>query len=110
MLADWNWESAWGWDFPVIAMAAARLDEPGLALDALMMDAAKNRYLANGHNPQMGNFLPVYLPGNGGLLAAVSLMVAGWDGADRSTPGFPDDGTWVVEHEGFVAWPSVGAR
>lgn len=53
----------------------------------------------------MGNFLPIYLPGNGGLLAAVALMAAGWDSAQRSAPGFPDDGTWNLEHEGFSPWP-----
>ena len=49
--------------------------------------------------------LPVYLPGNGGLLAAVSLMAGGWDGADGPAPGFPDDGTWDVQCEGFSPWP-----
>ena len=105
VLAEWNWDSAWGWDFPVLAMTATRLDEPQLAIDALLMDAPKNHYLANGHNAQMGNFLPIYLPGNGGLLAAVSLMIAGWDTATRTTPGFPDDGTWTIRHEGFQPWP-----
>ena len=47
------------------------------AVDALLMDEPKNEYLRNGHNPQRGSRLPVYLPGNGGLLAAVSLMVGG---------------------------------
>ncbi|MET0726811.1 MAG: hypothetical protein ABWZ76_00770 [Acidimicrobiales bacterium] len=105
VLASWDWDSAWGWDFPVLAMTAARLGDPGGAVDALLMAKAKNTYLVNGHNPQMGNFLPIYLPGNGGLLAAISLMVAGWEGATRPAPGFPDDGTWAIEHEGFRPWP-----
>ena len=47
-----------------------------------------------------------YLPGNGGLLYAVAMMAAGWDGApDRSSPGFPDDGSWVVNWEGLKKAP-----
>jgi hypothetical protein len=39
--------------------------------------------------------LPLYLPGNGGLLSAVAMMTAGWDGCpDRPAPGFPDNGKW----------------
>ena len=105
VLADWDWDSVWSWDFPVVAMTAARLGDAGTAVDALLMDRSKNTFLANGHNPQRGNRLPLYLPGNGGLLAAVSLMVGGWDGADRPAPGLPDDGTWEVEFEGFHPWP-----
>jgi hypothetical protein len=105
VLQDWEWESAWGWDFPVLAMAAARLGDPAVAVEALLSRQGKNTYLVNGHNPQMGNFLPVYLPGNGGLLAAISLMVGGWSGAGRPAPGFPDDGTWEIDHEGFAPWP-----
>ncbi|MGW0578429.1 hypothetical protein ACWD25_21225 [Streptomyces sp. NPDC002920] len=46
-------------------------------------------------------------PANGGLLAAVSLMAAGWDSTDAGTdcPGFPRDGGWQVRHEGFTVWP-----
>jgi hypothetical protein len=100
---DWDWQSTWGWDYPAMAMAATRVGDPDLAIDCLLMDAPKNTYLANGHNPQMGNMLPIYLPGNGGLLAAVSLMTAGWDTSGQ-TPGFPTAG-WTVRHEGFVPWP-----
>lgn len=105
VLGNWVWDSAWGWDFPVLAMTAARLGEPSIAIDALLMDMPKNVYLRNGHNAQRGIRLPLYLPGNGGLLAAISLMAGGWDGADGRAPGFPKDGTWDVQHEGFMPWP-----
>jgi hypothetical protein len=102
VLSDWELDSTWGWDFPAVAMTAARLGEPGIAVDALLMPVAKNRHLPNGHNFQTGS-LPLYLPGNGGLLAAVALMAGGWDGADdRPAPGFPQDGSWTVRHEGIV--------
>jgi len=38
--------------------------------------------------------------GNGGLLYAVVMMAAGWDGALNSLAlGFPNDGSWVVRWE-----------
>jgi len=74
VMKDWRWADTWGWDFAMVAMTAARLNEPGMAMDALTMDAPKNRYLPNGHNYQRPN-LPLYLAGNGGLLLATALMV-----------------------------------
>ncbi|WNB87153.1 hypothetical protein [Cellulomonas sp. ATA003] len=105
VLDDWDWPSTWGWDYPALAMTAARLGDPALAVDLLLRDETKNLHLPNGHNRQTDH-LPVYLPGNGGLLAALALMAGGWDDdGGRSAPGFPDDGTWVVRHEGFVPAP-----
>jgi hypothetical protein len=96
---DWKWDETWGWDYPMVAMTAARLGERQLAVDSLLMPTAKNRYLANGHNWQRRN-LPCYLPGNGGLLYATAMMAAGWEGGPKSqTPGFPNDGTWTVRWE-----------
>jgi hypothetical protein len=84
-------------------MTAARLEDPETAVDALLLDAAKNLVLPNGHNRQTES-LPLYLPGNGGLLAAVALMAAGWDGGpDRDAPGFPPH--WTVNWEGLVRAP-----
>ena len=45
------------------------------------------------------------LPGNGGLLTALALMCAGWDGCTVRNPGFPDDGTWDVRWEGLLPMP-----
>jgi hypothetical protein len=62
-------------------------------------------YGLNGHNHQRPG-LTIYLPGNGGLLYAVALIAAGWDGAPaRHAPGFPDDGQWNVRWEGLRAAP-----
>jgi hypothetical protein len=105
VLQSWDWQSAWGWDYPLIAMAAARAGRPELAIQALLLDAPKNRYLNNGHNYQ-DERLPVYLPGNGGLLAAVAMMAAGWDGSPPvEAPGFPKDGNWTVQYEGLHPLP-----
>ena len=36
--------------------------------------------------------LTIYLPGNGGLLAAIAMMCAGYDGCKTVNPGFPKTG------------------
>jgi hypothetical protein len=41
-----------------------------------------------------------YFPSNGGLLMAVALMAAGWDGASGQAPGFPKQ-RWKVRAEGL---------
>jgi len=100
----WQWDRSWGWDFPMAAMAAARSGQPELALDFLLFDAPKNRYLPNGHNYQRSD-LPAYLPANGGLLATAAMMCAGWTGGpNESTPGFPKNGKWSVRHENLRQW------
>ena len=77
----------------------------GISIEALLMDTPKNSYLNNGHNYQTDR-LPLYLPGNGGLLTAVAMMAAGWDGApQKHAPGFPQDGSWIVEFEGLESLP-----
>jgi len=97
----WDWPSTWGWDYPMAAMTAARLGETKTAIDVLLIDTPKNRYSTNGHNYQRPN-LPLYLPGNGGLLYAIALMANGWKGAPKThAPGFPKDGSWTVRAEGF---------
>ena len=109
VLASWDWGSTWGWDYPVMAMTAARLGRAEEAVDLLLTDTGKNTVLPNGHNRQTGS-LPLYLPGNGGLLTAVALMAGGWEdtgtqapAASRTCPGFPDH--WEVRAEGFAVSP-----
>ncbi|MGD0767819.1 MAG: glycoside hydrolase family 65 [Tepidisphaeraceae bacterium] len=89
----WQWDRCWGWDFPMAAMTAAKLNEPELAVRALMIESVKNRYLPNGHVYQRPN-LPAYLPANGGLLAAVAMMAR--------SGAFPADGKWAVKSEGLL--------
>jgi hypothetical protein len=95
VMAEWQWADTWGWDFPMVAMTAARLGEARTAVKALFIESPKNRWLSNGHNWQRET-LPVYLPGNGGLLAAVAMMAAKWDGF--AAPG------WKVGWEGLRAY------
>jgi hypothetical protein len=90
IMKKWNWQSTWGWDFPMLAMSAAAIGRSEQAIDLLMMDAPKNRYLPNGHNYQDAR-LAIYLPGNGGLLTAVAKMC--------TQDQFPDNGKWKVRWE-----------
>ena len=99
---DWSWDKTWGWDFPMTAMTATRLGLPDRAVDALLMNVRTNTYLPSGHNYQEAR-LPIYLPGNGGLLAAVALMCAGYDGCREPNPGIPK--TWKVRWEGLQKMP-----
>jgi hypothetical protein len=101
----WNWPDTWGWDYPLLAMTAARLGEPERAIDALLLDTPKNHYGLNGHVYQRPG-LTIYLPANGGLLYATALMAAGWDGAPKkNAPGFPDNGQWNVRWENLSVAP-----
>ena len=101
---NWNWNHTWGWDYPMVAMNATRLGVPENAVSALLMDKRTNTYLPNGHNYQ-DQRLRCYLPGNGGLLTAIAMMCAGWDGCQEKNPGFPKDGKWDVRWEGLQPLP-----
>lgn len=120
VVQHWDWETKiWGWDYPMIAMTAARLGRPALAVEILLRDGPNNIYLANGHCPQRSDTkldpnappgrprreIAVYLPANGSFLAAAALMLAGWDGAVGEQPGMPRDGTWQVRVEGLKRMP-----
>jgi len=99
---DWKC-MGWGWDFPWMAMAAARNGEPMLAIEALLHPSPQNNYDRRG--VCTGGPCP-YLPGNGGVLYAVAMMAAGWDGGPTNhAPGFPADGSWVVKWEGLKQAP-----
>lgn len=104
IIENWNWGKTWGWDHPMTAMNATRLGEPEKAINAILMEKRTNTYLINGHNYQ-DTRLRCYLPGNGGLLTAIALMCAGWDGCEVENPGFPKDGTWNVRWEGLKPMP-----
>lgn len=96
----WKLHDTWGWDFPMLAMCAARLGRTELAIDYLLNYPA---FAFDEHGLVGGGRAPFpYFPGNGGLLTAVALMAGGWDGCpDRKAPGFPHDDSWQVRSEGF---------
>lgn len=121
---DWDLRQTWGWDYPMMAMTAARLQAPEEAVDWLFFNAKYNQYGSSGMTPRVhldahaAAFVPAatgagthagvgpdvpgyqraaeaYFPSNGGLPLAVALMAGGWDGSRGSAPGFPDTG-WKV--------------
>ena len=117
VLSEWDWEAKiWGWDYPMIAMTAARLHRPEDAVEVLLRDGPNNRYAPNGHCPQGSDRvrqaaapgpteIAVYLPANGSFLSAAALMIAGWQGNDIAQPGIPKDGTWTVRAENLPPLP-----
>jgi len=105
-LANWDWTARTaGRDYPMVAMTAARLGAPKLALEILFKDDPNNTYRPSGHNPQAGG-APANLSANGALLAAIAMMAGGWDDSPSGTaPGFPRDGSWTVRVEGLSRLP-----
>jgi hypothetical protein len=100
--ATWDFNHTWGWDFPMLAMCAARLGEPEKAVDFLMTNSPGFQFDARGL--ATGGPFP-YFPSNGGLLYAVAMMAAGWQGSQGSAPGFPGDGMWKVRSENLSSAP-----
>jgi hypothetical protein len=131
---NWDVRQTWGWDFPMMAMTAARLGEPEKAVDWLFADLKNNQWGVTGMTPRVhldehaDELVPVsagaggvtmtvnpdgagyrraaetYFPSNGSLLMAVGLMAGGWDGATGHAPGFPKEG-WTVRVEGLTPAP-----
>lgn len=94
----WNVSNCWGWDFPMLAMSAARNGDPERAVDWLLDPLFQFDDVGM---PVGGVRVPTpYFPGSGGLLYAVAMMAAGWDGSepDSLAPGFPREG-WNVTVE-----------
>jgi hypothetical protein len=107
-METWQFGRTWGWDFPMMAMCAARLGEPE---DAVALLLHGNYQFTRCGLSTSGPF--PYFPSNGGLLYAVAMMAAGWDPAPagldrepkRDAPGFPADGSWSVRWEGLKKAP-----
>ncbi len=117
VLTQWDWATKiFGWDYPMVAMTAARLGRPADAVEILLRDGPNNRYFPNGHCPvgsdraqdsqlEGRREIAVYLPANGAFLAAAALMIGGWEGCTEEFPGIPKDGTWKVRVEGLTRLP-----
>ena len=82
----------------MLAMSAARLRDPERAIDWLLHPLFQFDDVGM---PIGGVRVPTpYFPGSGGLLYAVAMMAAGWDGSEGMAPGFPKQG-WNVTVEGM---------
>lgn len=91
----WNFTRSYGWDFPLLALTAARMGDAEKAIEWLLhSDFAFDEV----GMPVGGVRVPTpYFPAAGGLLLAVGMMVGGWDGREGMV--FPE--AWGVEVEGF---------
>ena len=121
---DWDLRQTWGWDYPMVAMTATRLDEPEKAVDCCS-DAKNNKFGRSGMTPR------VHLDAERRRAAArhraqrltgrairarpkpISPPTArcwrpwGDDGGRRHrvhelNPGFPPNGQWIVRSEGVL--------
>lgn len=102
VISTWNFNRTWGWDFPMMAMAAARIGKPETAVDMLLHNSPGFQF--DEHGLATGGPFP-YFPSNGGLLTAVAMMAAGWDSSSGDAPGFPKNDNWVVNYENFNRLP-----
>ncbi|RDL36534.1 Uncharacterized protein BP5553_05886 [Venustampulla echinocandica] len=92
----WDFANLFGWDFPMLAMNAARLGRSDTAIEYLL---DPNFAFDDVGMPIGGPRVPTpYFPGSGGLLLAVAMMAGGWDGNEG--PKFPKG--WDVRAEGFL--------
>jgi hypothetical protein len=124
VLSNWDLRQTWGWDWPMLAMTATRLDEPQMAVDFLLTDAKNFQFGISGMTPRVhleADAAPhaagsadgpgyrraaeTYFPSNGALLLAVGLMVAGGQSVHELNPGFPPNGQWIVHSEGITPLP-----
>ncbi|KAJ3731470.1 Six-hairpin glycosidase-like protein [Lentinula guzmanii] len=96
--ATWNFSNCWGWDFPMLAMSAARNNETENAVEWLLHPLFQFDDVGM---PIGGVRVPTpYFPGSGALLYATAMMAQGWDGSEGKAPGFPRSG-WNVQAEGL---------
>lgn len=86
----------------MLAMAAARTNNPELAIDVLLHSSPNFQF--DEHGLATGGPFP-YFPSNGALLTAVAMMAAGWDESTGDAPGFPKNGMWEVKYENFNIMP-----
>lgn len=91
----WNFTESFGWDFPMLAMAAARLGDHDRAVDFLLHPAFQFDDVGM---PVGGLRVPTpYFPGSASLLMAVALISGGW----KDNPGVKFPKEWKVQAEGF---------
>ncbi|HEY2828180.1 MAG TPA: hypothetical protein VGJ04_11330, partial [Pirellulales bacterium] len=101
--ARWQPQEDQTWGTAMVAMCAARLNEPDLAVDLLVGGDGEKAFRRSGYAVRRPQQTPMYMPANGGWLAAVAMMAAGWDGNTEWAPGFPKN--WKVRYEGLQPIP-----
>jgi hypothetical protein len=116
VMEHWDLRQTWGWDWPMLAMTAARLGQGERAVELLLGEARNFQFGVSGMTPRLHvandsaphaagaedtpgyrRVAETYFPSNGALLLAVALMV--------EHDAFPKDGKWDLRSEGFSALP-----
>lgn len=99
ILKVWKWETTWGWDYALLSMCAAKLEDGGLAVDILLKNTPKNMYMKNGQVYQYPG-LACYIDTNASFLLALGFLAAGCD----SSPGSKFPKNWNVKIEGIFKY------
>lgn len=92
----WPVADLYSWDFPLLAMNAARLGDPDSAVEYLLHE--RFGFTGTGLPASGKSGVPSpYFPAAGGLLYAVAMMCAGWrdsPGGPAGERGVPARGAW----------------
>ncbi|KRA67273.1 hypothetical protein ASD89_03475 [Caulobacter sp. Root656] len=97
---DWDLRQTWGWDYPMVAMTAARLGEPDKAVDWLFFDAKNNQFGLSGMTPRvhLDAHAQAFVPTSAGAGAPAGAPV-GQDGPGYSRAAetyFPSNGSLLA--------------
>jgi hypothetical protein len=100
MKRDWDLRQTWGWDYPMMAMTAARLNAPEEAIDWLFFDAKNNKFGTSGMTPRvhLGAHAAAFVPTATGAGAGAQLD-AGPDGPGYQRAAetyFPSNGALLL--------------
>ncbi|MEK7201654.1 MAG: glycoside hydrolase family 95-like protein, partial [Patescibacteria group bacterium] len=98
VLAHWNWDEVWGWDFGFAAAVGAWLGRAEDAVNCLLKAESKMSPLVT----FSGGGVESYLPGNGGIVLALNeMLLRSLDGTIRLFSGIPL--TWNVKIDSLRA-------
>ena len=102
----YDYSMAYPSDICMYAMTAARLGNPHLAVDLLLLDNPSNQYNNITGQSQStigaGTHWPAFTDSNAQSLLAIAFLVGGWDGdGGVHAPGLPRGPEWKVRLEGF---------
>ncbi|KAF9529462.1 Six-hairpin glycosidase-like protein [Crepidotus variabilis] len=97
--STWNFTASYGWDFPFLAMNAARMGNPQQAVKWLL---DPNFAFDDIGMPIGGSRVPTpYFPASAGLLWAVGMMAGGWASEPKSKLEDRWPNGWEVRVEDF---------
>ncbi|KAL4971958.1 Six-hairpin glycosidase-like protein [Aspergillus desertorum] len=98
----WKDEDIRGWGRVVLSINSARIGDRERAVRHLTSERWVFDDAGFAVRGGDGGTPPPFMPGNAGFLFAVAYMAAGWEGCEGHAPGFPNDGSWVIQHEGLL--------